>query len=265
MSIGLMNIQFAIKGDEVYLIEVNPRASRTVPFVAKSVGSARLPRSRRGWWRARSFRTFPRVPISDDAAEEPLALKDFRTPWYSVKEAVMPFARFPGVDTTSRPRDALDRRGHGVRPQLPPRVSEGPAWRGHVPSDLGPRVPVDQGSRQGRGAGRNHPHARPLGFTFIATRGTAKYIEAQGIRAERVNKVYEGRPHIVDRMKNGDIVLVMNTTEGAQAVDDSRSMRAVALMDRIPYFTTLAASHAAALAMKAAVEGEIGVRSLQEA
>lgn len=102
-----------------------------------------------------------------------------------------------------------------------------------------------------------------LGFEIVATRGTAAYLATGGVTAEIVNKVYEGRPNIVDMMKDGRIDLVMNTTEGAQAVEDSRSMRNVALTDRIPYFTTLAASHAAALAMKAREEGEIGVMALQ--
>jgi carbamoyl-phosphate synthase large subunit len=103
-----------------------------------------------------------------------------------------------------------------------------------------------------------------LGFTIIATRGTADFLTENGVDSEVVNKVYEGRPNIVDVMKNGEIALVMNTTEGAQAVEDSRSMRNVALMDKIPYFTTAAASHAVALAMKAAEEGELGVRALQD-
>ena len=102
-----------------------------------------------------------------------------------------------------------------------------------------------------------------MGLDIIATGGTAAFLGEHGIKTELVNKVYEGRPNIVDVMKDGRIALVMNTTEGAMAVEDSRSMRAVALMDRIPYFTTLAASHAAALAMKMGSEGELGVRALQ--
>ena len=97
----------------------------------------------------------------------------------------------------------------------------------------------------------------------LGTANTLVFLKDHGIASEVVNKVYEGRPHIVDRMKNGDVTLVMNTTEGAQAVEDSRSMRSVTLMDKIPYYTTLAGSHAAALAMKAREEGAIGVRSLQ--
>ena len=101
------------------------------------------------------------------------------------------------------------------------------------------------------------------GFRIVATRGTAEFLHAQGLPAEVVNKVYEGRPNIVDRMKDGDIHLVMNTTEGAQAVEDSRAMRNVTLMDRIPYYTTLAGAHAAAQAIRAATEGDLDIRPLQ--
>jgi len=103
-----------------------------------------------------------------------------------------------------------------------------------------------------------------MGFTLIATRGTAAFLADAGISSSIVNKVYEGRPNIVDQIKDGDIALILNTTAGAQAVEDSRSMRASALMDGIPYYTTLAASHAAAFAIKAHAEGDVGVKSLQE-
>jgi len=102
-----------------------------------------------------------------------------------------------------------------------------------------------------------------LGFTLVATRGTAGWLEGHGLACETVNKVYEGRPNIVDRLKDGEIGLVMNTTEGAQAVEDSREIRSVALYDKIPYFTTAAGAHSASLAMRAAREGDIGVQSLQ--
>jgi carbamoyl-phosphate synthase large subunit len=247
--VGLMNVQFAVKGGDIYLIEVNPRASRTVPFVAKAVGS----------------------PIASMAARlmagEPLSnfdLIDPAIPTFAVKEAVMPFARFPGVDTILGPEMrstgevmGSDKNFHraflkaqlGAGMTLP---TEGLVFLSIKEDDKGEQLADIIKTLDG------------LGFSFIATRGTAAYIDAQGVKAEVVNKVYEGRPHIVDRMKNGDIVLVMNTTEGAQAVEDSRSMRALALTDRIPYFTTLAASHAAALAMRAAKGGEIEVRALQD-
>ena len=248
--VGLMNVQFAVKDDEIFLIEVNPRASRTVPFVAKAVGSPIA---------AIAAQLMAGARLNDFELVDPLINT------FAVKEAVMPFARFPGVDTILGPEmrstgevmgsDSNFHRAFlkaqlGAGMTLP---ESGLVFLSIKEDDKGPELADIIRTLDG------------LGFTFIATRGTAAFVEAQGCSAELVNKVYEGRPHIVDRMKNGDIVLVMNTTEGAQAVEDSRSMRAVALMDRIPYFTTLAAAHAAALAMRAAREGEIGVRALQDA
>ncbi|MFV0245403.1 MAG: carbamoyl-phosphate synthase large subunit [Qingshengfaniella sp.] len=253
--VGLMNVQFAVKAGEIYLIEVNPRASRTVPFVAKATGS----------------------PIAAIAARimagEKLAGFDLASPRpdrFAVKEAVLPFARFPGVDTLLGPEMrstgevmGSDQDFHmaflkaqlGAGTVLPEgRDAEGTSQKVFLSikeADKGAMLLETATTLQG------------LGFTILATRGTAKYLDENGIKTERVNKVYEGQPHIVDVMKNGDIALVMNTTEGAQAVEDSRSMRAVALYDRIPYFTTLAASHAAALAMKARGEREIEVQALQ--
>jgi len=246
--VGLMNIQFAVKDGDIYLIEVNPRASRTVPFVAKAVNS----------------------PIASIAARvmagEPLSnftLVDPNIDTYAVKEAVLPFARFPGVDTLLGPEMRSTGEVMGSDPNfhraflkaqlgagtvLP---TEGKVFLSIKPSDKTPQLTEAAQT------------LIDLGFSIIATRGTASFLEENGISCDVVNKVYEGRPNIVDTMKDGGIVLVMNTTEGTQAVEDSRSMRNVALMDKIPYFTTLAASHAAALAMKVAGEGELGVRTLQ--
>ncbi|OSP54144.1 carbamoyl-phosphate synthase large subunit [Pseudoruegeria sp. SK021] len=247
--VGLMNIQFAVKNGEIYLIEVNPRASRTVPFVAKAVGS----------------------PIAAIAARvmagEKLSsfeLKPQPTNRFAVKEAVLPFARFPGVDTLLGPEMrstgevmGADANFHmaflkaqlGAGTVLP---LSGTVFLSIKESDKTPQLLEAASTLTG------------LGFTILATRGTAAYLATGDIPCEIVNKVYEGRPHIVDVMKDRKVALVMNTTEGAQAIEDSRAMRNVALMDRIPYFTTLAASHAAALAMKARSENEIEVRSLQE-
>ena len=247
--VGLMNVQFAIKDGEVYLIEVNPRASRTVPFVAKAVGS----------------------PIASIAARlmagEKLANFDLVDPQidtFAVKEAVLPFARFPGVDTILGPEmrstgEVMGSDKNFHRAFLKAQIGAGAdlPTGGCVFMSIKPDNKTDQLLET---ASTLHG----LGFKIIATRGTAQYLSEQGIPAEVVNKVYEGRPNIVDVMKDGRVHLVMNTTEGAQAVEDSRSMRAVALTDRIPYFTTLAAAHAAALAMKAREEGEISVRALQE-
>ncbi|MEM6738614.1 MAG: carbamoyl-phosphate synthase large subunit [Pseudomonadota bacterium] len=251
--IGLMNVQFAVKAgeegqDEVYLIEVNPRASRTVPFVAKAVGS----------------------PIASIAARlmagEPMGAFDLVSPKiesFAVKEAVLPFARFPGVDTLLGPEMRSTGEVMG---------SDASFHRAFLKAQLGAGSDLPRNGRvflSIKEADKTEMLLEAaqvlvaLGFEVVATRGTAAYLATGGVTAEIVNKVYEGRPNIVDMMKDGRIDLVMNTTEGAQAVEDSRSMRNIALTDRIPYFTTLAASHAAALAMKAREEGEIGVMALQ--
>ena len=252
--VGLMNVQFAVKdgpdGPEVYLIEVNPRASRTVPFVAKAVDS----------------------PIASIAARlmagEKLTAFDLKSPkieGFAVKEAVLPFARFPGVDTLLGPemRSTGEVMGSDLsfhRAFLKAQMGAG----SDLPSSGRVFLSIKEADKTDVLA-ETAQTLVSLGFEIVATRGTADYLAGHGVFAEVVNKVYEGRPHIVDMMKDGRIDLVMNTTEGAQAVEDSRSMREVALYDRIPYFTTLAAAHAAAHAMRAREQGELGVRALQGA
>jgi carbamoyl-phosphate synthase large subunit len=247
--VGLMNVQFAVKDGEIYLIEVNPRASRTVPFVAKAVGS----------------------PIASIAARlmagEPLSnftLVDPQIDTFAVKEAVMPFARFPGVDTLLGPEMRSTGEVMGSDPNF---------YRAFLKAQIGAGTMLPKSGKVFLSIKDDDKTPQlietarvliDLGFTIIATRGTAAFLTENGVDSEIVNKVYEGRPNIVDVMKNGDVALVMNTTEGTQAVEDSRSMRNVALMDKIPYFTTAAASHAAALAMRAAEEGELQVRALQD-
>ena len=268
--VGLMNVQFAVKDGEVYLIEVNPRASRTVPFVAKATDSAIASIAAR-LMAGEPLSNFPLrapYPPADDPMEvlplgNPFTLADPKTPWFSVKEAVLPFARFPGVDTLLGPEmrstgevmgwdrsfaRAFLKAQMGAGTVLP---SSGTVFIS-IKEDDKTDVLVETGKI-----------LNTQGFKFLATRGTAAFLETYGITCEVVNKVYEGRPHIVDRLKDGDVTLVLNTTEGAQAVEDSRSMRTVALMDRIPYFTTLAASHAAAQAIEAREGGDVDVRSLQ--
>ncbi|MFS4439608.1 carbamoyl-phosphate synthase large subunit [Paracoccaceae bacterium GXU_MW_L88] len=268
--VGLMNVQFAIKDDAIYVLEVNPRASRTVPFVAKATDSALASIAAR-LMAGEKLSAFPeRAPYPADAAPEdklpladPLTLADPAMPWFSVKEAVLPFARFPGVDPLlgpemrstgevmgwdrSFPRAFLKAQmGAGV--DLP---ASGTAFLSIKESD---KLPALVEAAQ---------ILKDQGFDILATRGTADFLGEHGVETEIVNKVYEGRPNIVDLMKDGRVDLVMNTTEGQQAIDDSRSMRAVCLSDRIPYYTTLAASLAAAQAIRAREEGEIAVRALQ--
>ena len=248
--VGLMNIQFAVKDGDIYLIEVNPRASRTVPFVAKAVRSPIA---------AIAARVMAGEPLSNFDLVDPASIKGF-----AVKEAVLPFARFPGVDTLLGPEMrstgevmGFDSKFHrafykaqlGASTELP---TTGKVFLSIKDDDKIPML-LEAASC-----------LLEMGFTLTATRGTAAFLAEAGIESSIVNKVYEGRPNIVDQIKNGEIALILNSTAGAQAVDDSRSMRAAALMDRIPYYTTLAASHAAAFAIKAHSEGDVGVKALQE-
>ncbi len=267
--VGLMNVQFAVKEEEVYLIEVNPRASRTVPFVAKAVDSAIASIAAR-LMAGEKLSAFPhRDPYPGDANPDHVPIGDLMTlahpdtPWFSVKEAVLPFARFPGVDTLLGP----EMRSTG----------EVMGWdrsfaRAFLKAQMGAGIALPEGGTvflSLRDADKVPQLAETagllvdMGFTILATSGTAEFLARFGIDSRHVNKAYEGGRTIVDVMKDGEIALVMNTTEGAQAVEDSRSMRNVALMDRIPYYTTLAGAHAAALAMQARDEGAVEVRSLQ--
>jgi carbamoyl-phosphate synthase large subunit len=244
---GLMNIQFAVKEDEVYLIEVNPRASRTVPFVAKAIGR----------------------PIAKIAARvmagEPLAGFDpIRRDigHIAVKESVFPFARFPGTDPVLGPEMKSTGEVMGISTNFDIAFAK---------SQLGGGVELpDSGTVfiSVKDADKDNilPAAKlmvELGFSIIATGGTASYLEGQGLPVSQVNKVAQGRPHIVDRLTDGQVQLVFNTTEGWQSMKDSFSIRATALNRKVPYFTTAAASLAAARSIGALRGHALEVRSLQ--
>jgi len=267
--VGLMNVQFAIKDDVIYVLEVNPRASRTVPFVAKATDSAIASIAARlmaGEKLADFPRAQPHSPVSDDITipmNDPMSLADYRTPWFSVKEAVMPFARFPGVDTLLGPEMRSTGEVMGWDRTFPRAFLKAQLGAGTVLPDAGTAFLSIKEADKTDELVETARILTDLGLSILATRGTAAFLAENGIASDVVNKAYEGGRTIVDIMKDGQVALVMNSTEGAQAVEDSRSMRNVALMDKIPYFTTLAASHAAAMAMKASREGELGVRSLQ--
>jgi len=268
--VGLMNIQFAVQGDDIFLIEVNPRASRTVPFVAKATDSAIASIAAR-IMAGEPLSNFPlRAPYDATASYDavlplgdPMTLADPNMPWFSVKEAVLPFARFPGVDTILGPEmrstgevmgwdrtfaRAFLKAQMGAGMVLP---QEGCAFISIKDADKTPDMLEAAQILVG------------LGFTLVATRGTAAWYEGQGVTCATVNKVYEGRPDVTDMMKDGRVQLVLNTTEGAQAVEDSKSIRSIALYDKIPYFTTAAGSYAAALAIREQARGDVGVKALQ--
>jgi carbamoyl-phosphate synthase large subunit len=267
--VGLMNVQFAIKDGVIYVLEVNPRASRTVPFVAKATDSAIASIAAR-LMAGEPLSNFPmRAPypagVGPDSPlplADPLTLADPNTPWFSVKEAVLPFARFPGVDPVLGPEMRSTGEVMGWDRTFALAFLKAQMGAGTILPEKG-RVFLsvkDMDKTSALAAAARDLVA--MGFVIVATKGTAKWLATENVPSEAVAKVYEGRPNIVDRLKNNDIALVMNTTEGTQAVSDSRDIRRVALMDKIPYFTTAAASVAAVAAMKARGEG-YGVRTLQ--
>ncbi|MEP3331702.1 carbamoyl-phosphate synthase large subunit [Sedimentitalea sp.] len=268
--VGLMNIQFAVKNGEIFLIEVNPRASRTVPFVAKATDSAIASIAARVM-AGEPLSNFPmRAPYDVDAGydtvlplADPMTLADPNMPWFSVKEAVLPFARFPGVDTILGPEMRSTGEVMGWDRDFPRAFLKAQMGAGMVLPTSGCAflsIKDDDKTPQIIEAAQI---LTDLGFTLVATRGTQSWLADQGIACGVVNKVYEGRPDVTDMMKDGGVQLVMNSTEGAQAVEDSKSIRTISLYDKIPYFTTAAGSHAAALAIKAQAEGDVGVKSLQ--
>ncbi len=245
--VGLMNVQYAIKDDVIYVLEVNPRASRTVPFVAKVIGE----------------------PIAKIAARvmagEPLAsfgLKPKKLDHVGVKEAVFPFARFPGVDVLLGPEMRSTGEVIGLDRSFDVAFAKSQLGAGSkVPTSGTIFISVRDADKP-----RILATARMLeglGYRISATAGTWRYLKEKGLSPIRVNKVLEGRPHIVDAIKNNEIALVMNTTEGPKALTDSRSLRRNALLHKVPYYTTLAGAIAAAEGMKAYRSGDLEVRSLQ--
>ena len=273
--VGLMNIQFAVKAneqgeDEIFLIEVNPRASRTVPFVAKATDSAIASIAARVM-AGEPLSNFPlRAPYRENAdysetipLSDPMTLADPDMPWFSVKEAVLPFARFPGVDTILGPEMRSTGEVMGWDRDFPRAFLKAQMGAGvTLPSSGCVFISIKDADKTAHML-EAATVLTELGFTFVGTKGTAKWLVENGIPCGPANKVYEGRPDITDLMKDEKIHLVMNTTEGAQAVEDSKSIRSIALYDKIPYYTTAAGSHATALAIKAQAEGDLVVKPLQ--
>jgi carbamoyl-phosphate synthase large subunit len=245
---GLMNIQFAVKGDEVYLIEVNPRASRTVPFVAKAVGSP-------------IAKIAARVMAGEKLADLPKINRDISH--VAVKEAVFPFARFPGTDPVLSPEMKSTGEVMGIDSNFNLAFAKAQLGAGdRLPTDGRLFVSVKDSDKP-----RIIDAVRQLrawGWRVIATGGTADYLDAQGVAVERVNKVAEGRPHIVDRIKDGDVQLIFNTTEGWQSLQDSQSIRASALAADVAYYTTAAGSEAATHAIGALRAHSLEVKPLQD-
>jgi len=235
--VGLMNVQFAIQRDTAYVLEVNPRASRTVPFVSKATG---VP------WAKVAARCMAGAALASQG------LKGEVVPaYFSVKEAVFPFAKFPGVDTILGPEMKSTGEVMGVG------ESFGEAF---IKSQIAAGVKLPKGGRAFISARDGDKltavtvarDLAQLGFTLVATRGTAQVIAAHGLAVDTINKVAEGRPHIVDMIKNGDISFIVNTVEDTRtAISDSRSIRTTALARRVTYYTTIAGARAACTGMKA--------------
>jgi carbamoyl-phosphate synthase large subunit len=244
---GLMNVQYAVQDGEIYVLEVNPRASRTVPFVAKAIG----------------------IPVAAVAARvmagETLASFHLKKPnpkHISVKEAVMPFARFPGVDAVLGPEMRSTGEVMGLDENFGRAFAKSQIGAGlRLPVEGTVFISLKDSDKDGAIAS-----ARALvemGFRIVATRGTARALEEAGLPVTRINKVLEGRPHVVDALKNGEVQLVFNTTEGAQALADSASIRRTAVTAKVPYYTTLASAVAATQAIAALRAGSLEVAPLQ--
>jgi carbamoyl-phosphate synthase large subunit len=245
---GLMNIQFAVKDGEVYLIEVNPRASRTVPFVAKAIG-------------APIAKIAARVMAGEKLKDLPPINLDID--YIAVKEAVFPFDRFPGVDPVLSPEMKSTGEVMGIDRDFATAFAK---------SQIGARMPPPMSGKLFVSVkDTDKPVIVPAvrqaiacGFSVCATGGTADYLLAQGIEVERVNKVAQGRPHIVDKIKDGEIQLIFNTTEGWQSLKDSEEIRRSALAGKVSQYTTAAGSVAVAQAIAALQQRQLEVRPLQD-
>lgn len=244
---GLMNVQFAIQGETVYVLEVNPRASRTVPFVSKACG-------------LQLAKIAARCMAGQNLKSQGVT-KEIVPPYYSVKEAVFPFIKFPGVDTILGP----EMKSTGEVMGLGDTFAEA-----FVKSQLGASAKLPKGGRAFLSV-RNEEHANvtdigqdlaKLGFELLATSGTARALEAAGLTVRKVNKVAQGRPHIVDMIKNDEIDFIVNVTEDKKAVEDSYEIRHSALQNKVTYYTTLAGAKAACIGM--AYMQELHVESIQD-
>jgi len=246
--VGLMNVQFALKHDVIYVLEVNPRASRTVPFVAKVIGNpiAKIAS------RVMSGEALSSFKLKADAYEH-----------IAVKEAVFPFARFPGVDVVLGPEMRSTGEVIGLDRSFGVAFAKSQLGSGtQVPKKGTVFVSVRDADKPRIVA--TMKMLSDLGFAIVASEGTQKHLATHDIKTTKINKVLEGRPHIVDAIKNGEVQLVFNTTEGKQALMDSRSLRRTALLHKVPYYTTLTGAIAAAEGIKSYLAGDLEVKALQD-
>jgi len=244
-----MNAQFAVKEDRIYVLEVNPRGSRTVPFVSKAIG----------------------VPLAKLAMKTMLgkSLKELgftQAPapvHLSVKESVFPFNKFPGVDVLLGPEMKSTGEVMGIDADFGWAYAKSQAGAGAMlPRGGTVFLSVKEGDRAA--ALEVAKHLRRLGFSILATSGTATYLHSHGVEVRTVHKVTEGRPHIVDYIKNGDVALVVNTVRTASGHQDSLSIRREALNKGLAYFTTMRGARAAVMGIEAVVKKELAIKTLQE-
>lgn len=244
--VGLMNVQFAVQGDNIFVLEVNPRASRTVPFVSKAIG--------------RPLAKIAANCMAGQTLAQQNMLKQITPPFFSVKEAVFPFIKFPGVDPILGPEMKSTGEVMGVGKTFA---------EAFIKSQLGSSVTLPKGGKAFLSV-RKEDHAKildiaqsltRLGFNLVATKGTARAIQEHGLNVEPVNKVAEGRPHIVDMIKNDEIDFIVNITEDKRAIADSYEIRRNALQNKVTYYTTIAGARAACMGMS--YEEELDVTSLQ--
>jgi carbamoyl-phosphate synthase large subunit len=245
--VGLMNVQLAYQDEMVYVIEVNPRASRTVPFVSKAIGV--------------SLAKIAARCMAGKTLEEQGFTKEIVPKHFSVKESVFPFNKFPSVDPILGPEMKSTGEVMGIGDSFDEAFAKGMIASGGVLPDTG-KAFLSVREVDKAGVVDLAKSLSDIGFTLVATAGTAKAIEAAGISVERINKVIEGRPHIVDAIKNGDIDLIVNTTEGRRAIADSAQIRQSALQKKLAYSTTLAGGDAAVRAIRYGAEKT--VRRLQD-
>ncbi len=244
---GLMNVQYAVMGEQIYVIEVNPRASRTAPFVAKAIG-------------APIVKMAVQLMLGGKISEQTLPCPDS---YFAVKEAVFPFARFPNMDTVLGPEMRSTGEVMGLAPDFPAAFAKSQIA-------CGASLP-DQGTVFVSVKDSDKPHFVALvktlismNFVIMATGGTASFMQQQGLKVRRVNKVQQDEPHIVNAIESQSVQLIFNTTQGTRSLADSRSLRRAALMTGIPYCTTLAGARAALRAIQARRAGRFGITSLQD-
>ncbi len=247
--VGLMNIQFAVKDRLIYVLEVNPRASRTVPFVSKAIG---VPLAKLAA-RVMAGKTLAEIGFTESVNIKHVA----------VKEAVFPFAKFPGVDTLLGPEMKSTGEVMGIDTDFGMSFAKSQIAAGN-PMPTSGRVFISVKDKDKPAAYEVASGLERAGFSLVATRGTAEYLTKRGVAVETVNKVFEGRPHIVDSIKDRQVDLVINTVYGAESQKDSYSIRRTTLTQGIPYFTTMSAAKAAVRGIEALKAKQIQVRSIQE-